>query len=348
MRVGSLVYATEQGLGHLAKSFWDAGVLTDVLTVAHGKRKEHPEWYPGARRINDLSRQFNSIRELCRSVDVMLFFETPFNWEVIPYCRSIGVPTVLMPMYECLPPVTRLPYQPDRFLCPSKLDLHHFPDTRTPPRSEFIPVPVDGVRWRQREKAKTFVHNAGWGGLQGRNGTKELVDAIHLVKSSAEFIIRGQDSRTMDAIRRDLRGDPRVRVESGTLPRESLWDEGDVFVFPEKFNGLSLPLQEARAAGMLVMATYRFPNLDWLPHEPLISPGSFRRGRVSARCTEFDEAVMSPELIAEKIDEWWGRDMSSYSLQGREWGRRHSWEALLPYYREYFERVTREHKGGVR
>ncbi len=356
MKIGSLVFATEQGLGYLAKSFFDTGIVTDVLVVAHGKRPEQKEWYSKAQRIGDLHRQFNKIRRFCDDVDLMLFFETPFNWEIIPHCRTKNIPTVLMPMHECLPPVTKLPYQPDRFLCPSKLEIQSFGDHTSPGRAEFLTVPVDlrsptcpdGVKWRKRERAEVFVHNAGWGGLKGRNGTKEFVDAIHLVKSPARFLIRCQEQITGNTLSRDFRGDDRVKVETGTVLRSHLWEEGDVFVFPEKFNGLSLPLQEARAAGMLVMTTYRFPNLDWLPNPPLISPREIVRGRAHPRFAEFDEAVHSPELIAAKIDEVYGMDISENSESGRQWGIDHSWESLRPRYIEYFERTLRECRGSSR
>ena len=46
MRVGSVVYATEQGLGRLGKSFYDAGVIDEVLIVNHPSRKiQRPDWY---------------------------------------------------------------------------------------------------------------------------------------------------------------------------------------------------------------------------------------------------------------------------------------------------------------
>ena len=50
MKVGMVSYATEQGLGYLAKSFYDAGVIDEVLLIsytARGTRPMHPKWYNG-------------------------------------------------------------------------------------------------------------------------------------------------------------------------------------------------------------------------------------------------------------------------------------------------------------
>ena len=122
MRIGSLVFTTYQGLGILAKSFFDNGIVTDVMTVHHGRREEHPEWYPEAYRITDLHSavQTHAMQQFCKSMDAMLFFESPFNWSLLSFCRDNGVRTALMPMYECMPKT--LPDEPDLFLCPSQLD----------------------------------------------------------------------------------------------------------------------------------------------------------------------------------------------------------------------------------
>jgi len=400
IRVGSIVFSTEQGLGILAKDFYDHGIVTDVLVMKHRTRKMHPEWYPyagdplsGRHTPEDMRRA----KELCDRCDVMLFFETPFYWELLDYCRAIGKPAALMPMYECTP--TELPARPDAFLCPSLLDLRYFIDGHLPsqwlvtpfqkswaackdysvqPWCAFTPVPVpDWVPYRKRERAEVFVHNAGHGGLKGRNGTAELIEAIWLVKSPAKFIIRSQDqlewetgggcwTSTADESLINSKGQTLI-LQIGSMLRDSLYTEGDVFIFPEKFNGLSLPLQEARAAGMLVMATDRFPMNTWLPSKmktgmstmsfkeerynplvplpgtvrvsdeeinPLIPVQGYTRQRAAARFLEFDEAVIDPKDIAAKIDEWYGRDISAYSESAVEWRRSMSWGVLGPKYKE--------------
>lgn len=330
LKVGSVGYATDQGLGILLKSFYDAGVVTEVAVIAHGSRPTHMEWYPRSELWTNLRspQQIQRLKDLCDEVDVMLFFETPFAWELIPHCRSIGVRTFLMPMYECMPKA--LPYIPDRFICPSELDLKYYPTSST-----FIPVPVS-YPWRKREVAEVFVHNAGHGGLMGRNGTRELLDAIPLVKSPVKFIIRTQKDKSGGF--NNLKSNDKVRVLVGTIPYEDLYSQGDAFVFPEKFNGLSLPLQEAYAAGMLVMAGNRFPMNRWLPTDPLIPVTGYRQSRIAPRCNEFEEAVYNPQDIANTIDSWYGRDISKYSEKGRKWAEANSWDCLRSKYVEELSR----------
>lgn len=304
-KVGSIVYATNQGLGILAKDFYDNGVLDTVLVQNHSSYESHPEWYPN---------RVGSEDELLSQIDTLLLFETPFNWKIIPKAREMGIKVILMPMYECTP--YPLPYSPDLLLCPSELDFDHY--ARVGERSlALITVPVD-VKWKLRKKARIFVHNAGNGGLGFRNGTPELIEAMKYVKSPIKLIIRTQ--------RHDFKcNDPRVEIRRGTVPYNELWNEGDVFIFPEKFNGLSLPLQEAFASGMLVMCGDRFPMNTWLPNEPLIPVKGYKKERISV---EFDSAIYDPKEIAKTIDSWYDKDIIKYSEMGREWGEANSWANL--------------------
>lgn len=331
MKVGSLVYATNQGLGILAKDFYKHKVVTDVMLIEHPHHENHYNWYPFDTPTTSL-RKFDTdkVLEFCKTVDVMLFFETPFNWSIIKECRSLGIKTVLMTMYECTP--TQVPYSPDLYLCPSVLDLQYFPT------GKFIPVPVpDEIRerYRERQEAKVFVHNAGNGGLKGRNGTAEILEAWRFVKSEAKLVIRTQNilnlGRTPHFIKYDL--------ITGTQPYETLYDTGDVFLFPEKFNGLALPLQEAYGSGMLVMSGNRFPMNTWLPVDPLIKVNSYRKNRIGPAYKEFKEAIITPRDIAENIDKWYNKDVSKYSVMGKKWADNNSWDNLKPVYLEIFNKV---------
>lgn len=300
--VGTICYATEQGLGYLVKSFFDNGIINKVSLHAHTSRTNHREWYP---RESIVSQE-----ELLETCGTLFFFETPFNWKIIPQAREKNIKTILMPMYEC----TNFPnpYQADLIVSPSLLDKDYYPD------SIFIPVPVD-VPWKLRTKARVFVHNAGNGGIGGRNGTKELIEAMEYVKSPIKLIIRSQVPIHAT--------DPRIEVRIGTF--DDIWSEGDVFIFPEKFNGLSLPLQEAYASGMLVMGSNRYPMNTWLPTEPLIPVSGYTKERI---CTNFDSAIIDPREIAKMIDLWYDADITDYSLMGKQYANDNSWESLKDKY----------------
>lgn len=308
MKVGSKIYATEQGIGIMAKQFFDNGVIDYVSIKPHASRTNHYEWYP-----HDLLDE-----ELLEKSDVLIFFEDPFDWKLIIRAREKGKKTVLMPMYEC----TRnpLPYIPDLLLNNSLLEMQYYPE------GTLVTTPVV-PKWRLREKALVFVHNSGNGGLGGRNGTKELLEAFRYVKSPVKLIVR-----SLIPIKEV--NDARIEYRIGSCLHDELYDEGDVFIFPEKFNGCSMPIQEAYACGMPIVCGDRFPMNTWLPKELLIPVSGYKRERINV---EFDSAIITPENIAMKIDSLYNEDIKKYSLMGKEWGEENSWEVWSSKYKKILQ-----------
>lgn len=302
---GAVVFAVESGLGRQAKQFYDHGIFDIALIQKHSTYKEHPEWYPN---------RVNSYDELLEKVSEVWFFETPFDWSYIVKAREKGVKTVLVAMYECTH--SPLPYTPDVVLGGSVLETEFF-------GAKHINVPVpDEIVWKERKRAEVFVHNAGHGGLQGRNGTKELIEAMKYVKSPIKLLIRTQTENIRCT-------DPRVEIRIGDLPYEELFSEGDVFIYPDKFGGSCLPLQESFASGMMVMASNRHPSNLWLPNEPLIPIKGYEKLRIYR---EFDSAIVDQKDIAETIDRWYGKDISEFSKAGKKWGGLNSWSNLKKEY----------------
>jgi hypothetical protein len=304
--VVSIVLATEQGLGRLARDFYDNGIVNRVLIKHHSSRQNYYDWYED---------RVSSIDDLLAGATTLLCFETPFFPEVVREAKRRGIKTVLMPMYECTTDSTANQF--DVLLNPSDLDQEVFP------QGVRINVPVpNSIKWKPRTRAQVFVHNAGNGGLGGRNGTAELLEAMQYVESPITLIVRTQSQDFTCS-------DPRVRIERGTFPFEKLYTYGDVFIFPEKFNGLSLPIQEAFASGMVVMTTKRIPNIYYLPNEPLIPVSGYTRENL-ARSIEV--ATIDPKDIARSIDALYGRDITKLSRIGKRFKQRNSWEILKSQY----------------
>jgi hypothetical protein len=337
VKVGMVAYTSEQGLGRMAKQFYDAGLVTEVLAFRHSSRPSHMEWYPpGTREL--VNRPFSGpvIDEWLKKIQVCLFFETPFDWSFITYCRRRGVKTALIPMYEWTP--STWTHKPDLLVNPSLLDQKYFPE------GVFIPVPVETKHWKLRTTASRFLHNAGNVGCKEHKGTRQLLEAIRFVKNpDFRLTVRAQDDRALSSIVKQTPSakDPRVAISYGDVPYETLWDGHDVLVAPEKLNGLSLPLQEAFAAGMLVMTSDRFPHNTWLPTAPLIKVSRYEKARQSAGCLEFDLAIVEPEVVAATIDSWVGRDITLFNNIGKVWAEEHSWPALLPRYQKVFENLVK-------
>lgn len=338
MRVGSIVYATQQGLGHLAKSFYDAGIINDVLIFRHPHGEvEKPTqtfWYKEGTPIVTRPFRGSVFERFLDDLDIVLFFETPFDWQFVNRCKERGVKTAIMPMYEWF--LQRPPATFDLFLNPSLLDQDYFP------QGKFIPVPVeDHIQWNLRKEAKRFLHNAGNIGSRNHKGTQELLAAMEHVKSPIELTVRCQNKsglhRLIDSVP-SCRNDERIVFIDHEIPRENLFHKDfDVYIAPEKYNGLSLPLQEAYASGMPVMTTDRYPTNTWLPKEFLISVTTTKRVQVQPGHLEIEESIVSPVIIARKIDEIYGQDIVWASESGKAFKERHSWTALRSIYLSVLE-----------
>lgn len=258
----------------------------------------------------------------------------------------------MITMYECTPIHHA---HPDVYLCPSVLDMDYFADPGVSldlnsqehkyrdlwkmvegiggTRSAWVALPVE-YPWRERTRAEHFVHNGGYLGMKTRaggvmrEGTTTLIESMKHVRSPIRLTIRVQEN-VPGGYQRIMAGDPRIQYRPETVRYEELYREGDVCVGAQRWNGCSLPLQEAFASGMLVMNTDRYPMNTWLPNGPLVPVRDWIKGAcIGGSYTRFDEANVHPEDLAAKIDEWYGKDITGLSHWGRRWAERMTWKAL--------------------
>ena len=325
MRVGSVVLATDQGLGVLAKQFYDNGMFDKVLIKQHHAKTTHLEWYPGVPMFSSYMR--HAVRTFLTGLDVVVFFETPFWTEIVADCKRMGIKTVMVPMYEWTPEV--VPYTFDRYICPSLLDVEYCKKLPWLQDVIHLTVPVNPATWKIRTRALRFLHNMGNGSVLGRPGTAELLESLQYLKSPIELTIRTQNENFRLSYN-EASTPAKVTWEGGTKPYDTLFDEYDVLIAPERFNGLSLPLQEARAAGLFVLTTDRYPTNIWLPKAGMIPVEKFELAQVRPGYNQFAIATVDPKAIAAKIDEIYDTDITEYSLSGYDWASRNSWNALGP------------------
>jgi glycosyltransferase involved in cell wall biosynthesis len=59
--------------------------------------------------------------------------------------------------------------------------------------------------------------------------------------------------------------DTRVSVQMKEDDYENLWKEGDIYLHLHRWDGLSLPINEAMAAGMPIIAPNFYPHNEFLP-----------------------------------------------------------------------------------
>ena len=251
-------------------------------------------------------------------LDTLFCIETPYDWSLLETARKKQVKTILRINYEYLP--DPLVHCPDTMIAP--IDWYQLPGTIV------LPFPVNRKRFRfqKRTCAHTFIHVAGHVGLYGRNGTKEFLEAIPLVKSDVKFIIYSQ--KRLAKI-----DDPRIEWWIEDFADNSLlYQKGDVMVFPRRYGGQALPLNEALSVGMPVLMTDMRPQNAFLPKELLIPYQKLEETVCLDRPVEC--AVIEPACIAERIDQLANRDISALSEWANNYAESISWKRLLPHYLE--------------
>lgn len=332
-RMGIVARCDNSGLGVMTFDFFRNFLVEKVLTVAGAYQNyfDRYQGYAGTAQIicAQHSPTIEEIDLFLEDLDVVVAFETPYNWNLFSRAREKGIKTILIPMYEWTPPKENIPCEPDLYLCPSDLDMKEIDGNK-----ELIhtPINLELIPYQERTEAKTFIFNNGHGGWNGRNSMSEFIQALPFVKSDVKFIVRSQVE--IEGI-----NDSRVTVVQGDLKYEDLWKEGDVYIHIHKFDGLSLPLNEAMAAGMVILGLDNYPQNTFLPPETLVKPEAVGKVRIARMV---DCAVVSPIKVAEKIDEI--ASMSSdkikeLSKKSREIAVGWSWENQKPKFIAAIERL---------
>lgn len=334
MKIGTINFATHSGLGILTKEFYDNEVINDIIVIKHGSFPSyHKEWYPEAYAFDPSDIDFNRIENWIKGLDVLFLIETNFIGGIIELAKKHNVGVALMPMYECSP----FPLDVDLYLTPSQIDYDYYKEMYPNKRIVMLNVPSHSkIKWKLKNKALTFTHNAGNNKFADRNGTKLLIDALPYIKSDCKIQINSQTS--IPHI-----NDPRVKINTKNLSFNKLWDTTDVFLFVERYNGLSLPLQEAHSSGCAVIAGNRYPINTWLPNKLLVKPIEYNNLKFpGGNNIPFNSAQYDPKDVAKKIDEIHGQDISKYSIMGKIWAEANSWDLLKPRYLDLLESIIKK------
>lgn len=351
-KVSAIVRSDACGLGTLSRMFSDYLGFHRTLSIARHKGGAWPEWYGQNNREANDGLTPEDIAWACEGADVLLSFETWYGERTPAIAKALGVKTALMPMYECCPLRGSGLEDTDLAICPSNLDL--FEANCTPGLSQAVkdvlPVPFDTARipFRQRERALTFLHNAGHGGIGGRNSTLEVLEAWRYVKSPAKLIVRVQPGMSMQV---EAPKDSRISfVECNPENYWELFDEGDVLLHPTKWDALSLPIQEALTAGMPVMTTRYWPfcnehigldcRMGWLPHSIQAMAIPVDRCQRMSVCRPINVYYTSPLAIAAQVELIYGRQIDEESRYARQTAECWSWEELRKSYDNLFYRLA--------
>lgn len=331
LRIGVLARAEDRGLGiqtweafrHLpdAKALVvDVGPLSDF--PPHFDRFEHQ---PVVKFIDGVFIDREFISWWLGSIDVLYAAETFYDKWIIHECRRKGVATVLHTNPELhhvdeaeLVTVTWLPTPWRR----DEVEVASGPTQLVPypvalDRFAYLDTPT--MRDLRRIGAPKVLHVAGHAAYQDRNGTRLLAAATPMISPPISVWVSSQDEHV-------ALGAGATRVPAA-LDYWRLYELADILVMPRRFGGLCLPIQEAMAAGMAVVALDTEPH-DWYgcaDIEALVS-SEFMTGSGVV-----DVHTTSPRAIADAVLACAApSELARRQARSRRWAEAHSWDALLP------------------
>ena len=322
LRIGLIVRTENCGLGTLSWEFANHLKPTKVLMLSNGVFQPFPDRYS---QFDSKQTVVGKVTEqdmdwLVDGIDVLVGIETFYEYALIRKARAKGVKTALVTMFEMTE--SQPEEKPDLYICPSKLDYDVMPNPKV-----YLPIPfnTDRLVWRQRKTATTFVCRASHGGVNGRKGVGLLIEATKYLQRNVKIIISTwQNIRVYD---------PRVQVKLINYKNYwQCWQEGDVVIHPQDYNGICLPVQEAFVSGLGVLTTDIYPFNEYLPKRLMYKHRGLYKTRASANLLEVDAAKIDARDIAAKIDEIAGTDITQESLAGKKYAEENSWKVLLPQY----------------
>lgn len=291
-----------------------------VLVVTPGReRGDQGDFYPNGIPSPD-PIPADIAREFLVGLDVVLTVEGWYGSEMPSAAAEMGVRRIVVANPELFNRNTEY----ETLLVPTNWMLGSMPDT-----AQVLPHPVSLERFTQRirREVKTFYH-LGSPAMLDRNGSLTVKKALPLLQNKCNVIVR--DNSVHEAYMTQI-GQAKVSVLPGhaTPWYWQHWpSEADAFVLPRRYGGLCLPMQEAAAQGLVVIASKVDPQKQWFTEEQLVDPKErHAAGMKGGRVYCYD---CTPDALATKMDQFsrGELDVESASYSNVEWARDRSWTVL--------------------
>lgn len=345
MKLGVVVRCDSRGLGFLG---WPAyrhlqperALVIDMGPIARGF-VQHFDRYPGERVVtfDGVELPERQVRDWLRGLDVVLLFETAYDWRFIDWANDAGVATTVLAMPEFWkhPSQPELP-MPTQVWAPTtwRLDL-------LPPGTPVVPVPVEDDVFPFTPAGTgdrlQVVHVAGHRAAGDRNGTLQLLAAAQMVRQPMDIRVLCQDER-LPQVRLRQPGVTITMCPGGVADRRDLYAGSHLLVLPRRYGGLCLPAQEALASGLALAMPAVSPNQATWPIAPLRGQWEGRQATPSGEVKSFST---NPRYLAAVLDRMAREPSMVAELQtaGVAWAKSHSWSELAPMYRERLAEACR-------
>lgn len=330
MKIGTLGYRTKTGLGYQVLSYVKHLPIEKVMVVNLNPHNGLPltDWYESAQTVIGYPRP-HDISAFLEGLDAVLLAETPLNYDLYAMARARGIKTAVVANWEFwdyyLKPDLPLP---DLLIMPSMWRLDEAQQFALSRGIKCIqlhhPVDRDEFPFKLRT-TKKFLHIAGNPAIHDRNGTFDYLRACPDGK------LVTQNERFGTLIRNRYR---QSKVYINVEDPNYMYQMGDILVFPRRYGGNCLPLNEALSTGMPVIMPDISPNNHLLPPEWLVPAN--KEGTFSPR-TIVDLYRVDHEALAQRLDWFRACDIEAESRRADAIAETISWQKLGPMYLKALE-----------
>ncbi len=279
MKIGLVGYANNQGLGIMSQDFIRyLNIIYQLVIPSSDKGTNYSlaaKHYLPAKDFCPTDKEINNFLDI---VDCVFCVEATYSPNLFEIAKRRKKRTVFFPMWEWFRNEDARYMFVDLFFCTSNKCFNevHFKN------KVFAPWPVDDEYFPYREitgPAKTFLHNAGFAGLNGRKGTNETVEAFTRLNGDYRLIINTQKPIKEYGCAKLIFSDSRITVnEKNFTEKADLYKDGDVLVAPHHCDGQFLVGEEGMACGMPVITTNAEPMAEFGNEELLVKVKKFIYG----------------------------------------------------------------------
>ena len=350
MNVGVISYANASGHGNLIYSLKE--MLPEMSQMIIPNRikdvtlcyKSHENDYRATQNILPLESprvySMPPIAELeawldMADLDAVLLIEFPFNWDFMPELKRRGIKIMMMPLFDCYPLYA---YQHveliDGWIAPTGVAYRYLKQQFDNVYRLAVPINTEQYAFKERgHNTGKFLHNGGYLGVGGRKSTGLVCKAFKELKVTMPGIKLTVNMQVPFGCADDE--DIEYNICNVSHP-ESLYEEGDVFVYPSTAEGIGLQILEAMSCGFPVITTNHPPMNEYISNPDLL---------VACAPPPADQALHGrPRLDFESL-KWCMQFAATHDLRAESRRNRYyvehfcSYDMLQPQYRKVFTEI---------
>jgi glycosyltransferase involved in cell wall biosynthesis len=320
VKIGLFGYNTAQGLGYVNRDIASCLGIDRWIVAKHKRFATLPligsvdNYVISERTISP-----ETAKQWLKGLDVLLFAETLNTVDHLAQTASrVGIKVACVPMVEGVDPKSAWVKHVSTWLAPTAFSFSQLQMLGVSGEVVYCPWPIDTRQliYRQRSTCQRFVYAQGNGGRNDRKGGLIMAEAARLAPEIPLIVYsQVQDGYTSGANHRPTDWPESVDFRGAVSDPSSIYQDGDVFIMPSRFEGLGLQLLECQAAGMPLITTDGPPMNEANPWVRLPCTPS----RVDLAYYRYASWDVSPQAVADAMRATIGSDISQASQAARDW-----------------------------